>query len=84
MCLSAGLVIYVCSFILSGCDIIGPEPVWESGCQTFLEYSTQDLASVCERDPLPPASGKIQALFRVSEVNEAARGLMGALFKLYH
>lgn len=62
-------------YVLWVCDIIWVEcSQWKTGCQTFLQYSTQDLSSACEHNPVPPVSGKIQALFRVGGLNEALKG----------
>lgn len=57
-------VIYVCPYVcFLSVTSSHPrvQPVYKTGCQTFLECSTQDLASACEHSPVPPWSGKIQS-----------------------
>lgn len=52
------------------------QPVYEMGCQTFLECSTQDLAYACEHNPVPPLSGKIlSSACRISLTTEAPVGI---------
>lgn len=45
-------------------------PVEKTGCQTFLQRSTQDPAPACERSLDPPLSGKVQTLFRRTDADE--------------
>lgn len=45
-------------------------PVEKTGCQTFLQRSTQDPAPACERSLDPLLSGKVQALFRRTDAAE--------------
>lgn len=55
-------------------------PVWhhphrersalKTGCQTFLKHSTQDLAPACEHNLSPLLSGKVQALFRLTDADQ--------------
>lgn len=47
------------------------QSVLERRCQTFHKYSTQDLISACEHNLAASLSGKIQAVFTVTEVDEA-------------
>lgn len=51
-------------------------PVEKTGCQTFLQRSTQDPAPACERSLDPLLSGKVQTLFRRTD---ATRNMESAL-----
>lgn len=42
----------------------------KTGCQTFLQRSTQDPAPACERSLNPLLSGKVQTLFRRTDAVE--------------